>query len=232
MAFLIFFGAMCYGGNNFKILSRPEVCIKTSITAPLQTSLKNETVSFSNIVMLDFSSLYFDIGFSLSDGHTDSVVRSFIKPLSLRWCEFGIGAGYHLYDYFTSFIEQDILSGCYFNFNCCDWLKIQVHSGHILKVTSFRDSSIDKRLVNSSWFVGLSFFFIVNDFFNIYFDFKSTDFYDYPFLGTPFFKLGGEIKCNKNISIGADYTLKMIDMIAVAESPSEMLMTFYGKIKF
>lgn len=229
---LLFTGAFCYSSNNFKILSKPNIGLKTSIIVPLKTSMKNQTVSFSNIIGLDFSSLYFDVGISFSDGHSDYVFQSFIKPLSLRFFEFGGGIGYHLYDYYSYFLEQDIISGCYFNFNCYKWFKIQIHSGHILKITSFNDSSIDKRLVNSSWFAGIKFNFILNELFNIYLDFKSTDYYDYPFLGTPFFKLGCEIKCTDNFLLGADYTLKIIDMIAVAETPSEMLMTFYGKINF
>lgn len=226
------FGGSLFGKNYFHLEKRPDIKIKSSLLYPTQPSLKNETLSLSNIVAFDFSSIDADVGFRISTDSSDTVLNFLITPLKNDGFELGAGLGYHFYDYFKVFTEQDIIFNSQVAFLKKDIFRFQINLGTFLKATFFRNNIITNNLWKPTAFIGFSFLWNINEHFKWYFSMSSIDYYDYSFLGTPFFKTGLDVIFSKRLSFGLDYTVKLIDMFAVAENISEMILGLYVRTRF
>lgn len=221
----------CFGENLFKINNVPKIKAITSVAAPIQMSLKNEGPSISNIFSFDFTSIKLNVGVSFNGKATDTIVDFLISPIKLNNFQWSIWTGYHLYDYFGSFREHDFLAGSYVLFYPIKNLWLKLDNGSILKTTDFYNTEITNILFKASYFLGFSVIWDINDIFRTYVEARSLSTFDYPLMGTPFFSLGVEARCTPKITIGIDYTVKMIDMVAVAENISEMLLQIYSRIE-
>ena len=231
LAFLVLFLPLGYSTNYFKIQKSPIIRTEVGVTAPIQVSLKNEGPIFSNILSLDFDSLLLDSGFSVNEKSTDSIIDLLVTPITLQKFKWSLWLGYHLYDYFTSFYENDFLFGSFVIFNPIKSLRIKIDNGSILKLTSFKNNDINNPIFKCSYFLGLSIIWDINHLFRTYAQACSTSTFDYSLFGTPFFTLGFEVNCTNKIVLGTDFQMKLIDMVAVAENISEMLLRFYLRIK-
>lgn len=230
--FLFFGNIKLFAKNDFKINKRPDVGLKMSFLYPVQPSLKNQTLSLFSIVDLDFSSIDLDAGFRVSTDSTDSVVNFLITPLKFSLFELGLGCGYHFYDYFKVFTEQDIILNSHFAFLKGDIFRLQLNAGAFFKASFFKNQIITNNLWMHTIFLGLSLVWNINEHFRWFLSVSSIDYFDYAMIGTPFFKSGLDINFSHRLSFGADYTVKLIDMVAVAENISEMLLSVYVKVSF
>lgn len=199
---------------------------------PIQPSLKNESLSLSSIVYLDFSSIDVNGGFRFSPYSTDSVFNFLVTPLKLNIFELGAGCGYHFYDYFTSFVEHDIILNSHVAFLKDNIFRLQLNMGSFFKATFFKNKIITNNLWTPTIFLSLSFVWNINEHFRFFISASSIDYFDYSVIGTPFFKSGVDLIFSDKLSFGADYTMKFIDMIAVAENISEMLLSIYARVSF
>ena len=196
---------------------------------PVWESMKNQAPFISSVVNLDFGSLYGDGGYNLSNIYSDTVFNFYIKPLAEKHFELDVGIGYHLYDYFTKFFENDFLFKSNLSYVYKDIIRLQLNLGCFGKVTIFKEKSLNNVSYFSAIF-GIDFLWNINKYLKLYLGANTIDYFDYSLIGTPYFDLGLEYKADEKLAIGMGYKIKMIDMIAVAENISEMLLSFYMKV--
>lgn len=221
----------CYGANDFKIINKPKIELETAFVVPTQSSVRNESPALSNKIKLDFYSIYTDASFYLNINSTDTVLSVMTVPLSYNFFQMGIGVKYHLYDYFESFLENDLLFNQYFAFLYKDILKLQINTGYDIKLTTFKNKSLNPLFYQTLLF-GVDFSWNINDLIQIYLGVNSMSEYDFSLIGTPIYNLGGNFKLKEDLTLGVNYEVKMIDMLAVAETISEMLLKIYMKVSF
>ena len=228
--FISFFSPI-FAKNYFKVESKPIIRTEASISAPVRPSLKNENPRFSNVLSFDFDSIYCDVGFSFNTKATDTIVDFRITPLNYEKVWWAFWMEYHFYDYFDIFREHDFLTGSYVVLNFFKPVEFKLDTGVFLKLTDFYNPIITNEIPKGSYFLGFSLSWDINKLFKTFFEAKSLSLYDYPPFGTVFFTLGLECNCTDKITIGCDYKTKYIDMGAVAENISEMLLRFYMRFE-
>ena len=228
---MIYAMSYSYGENSFRISKKPEISFRTSITAPIQQSMKNRFPSVSSAIFFDFNSLYGELGFNICIDSSDTVLNLFLKPLAFDRFELGVGLGYHIYDYFSSFLEHDFLFNNYIACLYSDILRVQINFGLFEKVTKFKNLNKARLLCYTTFIFGVNINWNISKYIKLYSGVNSIDYYDYSLFGTPYFSSGIQLSLKDNFNVGIEYKMKLIDMVAVAENISEMLLTFYMKVR-
>lgn len=227
---MLFIAGNCYGKNNFKISNKPDVDIKMTWAVPVLQSMKNRGPSFSNIVKLDFNSLYGDIGYNLNTDFSDTVLNFFVKPVSTKYFELDIGAGYHLYDYFSTFLEHDFIFRNNLSFVYKDIIRLRVNLGLFYKLTAFKNINIPEPVNYFTGILGIDFFWKINRLLRFSLGVNFVDYFDYSLMGTPYINLGLNCQLKEKLAVGMECKVKMIDNLAVTANISEMLLNLYFKV--
>ena len=229
--FLIVFGFYCYGENDFKILKSPKIEFQTSFTMPIKQSLRNESPAVTNKIKFDFYSINTDASVYLTVNSTDTVLSVMTIPVSYKLFQLGVGFKYHLYHYFNIFYENDFLFNQFFAFLYKDIIRLQINTGYDLKLTEFKNPIINP-VFYQTILLGMDFIWNINKYIQVFVGVNSMSDYDFSLIGTPIYNLGANFKIKDKLSIGVNYETKMIDMVAVAETVSEMLLTVNMKVLF
>lgn len=230
LLFLFIFSISCFGLNDFKIIKTPDVDLKTTFTMPIQKSLRNEAPSVSTRIKLDFYSFNAAASFNVTVNSLDTVLSVLTIPFSFNLFEVGVGAKYHLYDYFDSFLENDFLLNQYFAFLYKDIIRLQINTGYSLKYTLFKFNKFIEPVFYQTIYLGLDFIWNITKYIQLYAGANSMSDYDFSLIGTPFYNLGFNFNLKENLMVGFNYEIKMIDMVAVAETFSEMLLSIYMEV--
>lgn len=220
----------CFGQNDFKILTRPDVNLEMSFYIPTKTSMRNEGPAYGNTIGVDFYSLKADASVYLTKTSADTVLSFFVQPYTSHFFKLGLDSKYHLYDYWDIFVEHDFLFGQYFTFFYKNHFSFTINTGYDLKITCFRNENITS-LIYHTVLIALNFSWNINNFIELYGGASTMGKYDFSLVGTPIYDLGFNFKLKENLTIGFNYEMKMIDMIAVSENISEMMLNLYMRVK-
>lgn len=170
-----------------------------------------------SIVRSDFKELTMDAGCSLQGHRFDFTTSASYMPTFFNYIQAGLGINYHFYRYFQIFSENDfIISG---DIKTCRnrIFDCEIGAGFALKYAVI--DSIQKFVpgfLDYSLWLGFRADWKFTPNFDFYFSVKTTDYFDYPLLGTPFFKLGTNWRLLENFALNTELTIKMVDIITSA----------------
>ncbi len=134
----------------------------------------------------------------------------------------GLGFTYHFTRYYDEFSENDFLPSLRFCWCKTSFFNVNFAIGLMLKKSIIDEvNNYQLNLFKNSFFLGLRFDWNINSAFNVWCSIASVDYYDYPLLGTPFFKCGVSYKFRDNVSLDSTLTFKYVDMITSAVYLSE-----------
>lgn len=203
---------------------KPELEFSVSPCISFKRDLRNDVMFIESYASADFKELFLDSGLSLQSEKFDFTTRAHYMPLFLDIFRAGIGVDYHFYRYFGVFSENDLLLSLRLKWCRTDFFNLEFDGGFLFKFTSIDLMSSYKSSLNTpSYFLEVSMNWQFTPLFDFYCSVKSIDYFDYPLLGTPFFKVGCDYQFAENLKLNADLTLKFVDMITSAVYLSECI---------
>lgn len=226
------FSAFC-STVNFFTTEKQEMALAAGFTACFKNDLKVEPIFISSSYYADYKELYMDCGFAIQNQKMDFTSNVFYMPTFFDLFRAGLGFGYHGYVYSGEFTENDVLFSARFKWCKSDFYNASFVAGFLVKTSEINAMSRYKKdLFERSYFLELMFKWTFSSKFNLYCSVSSIDYFDYPLLGTPFFKGGVNYKFNDNIGLEAAMTLKCVDMITSAVYLSECNLKTNVKVYF
>ena len=233
IGFLVFITAGFSESIHWFTPGRPEIQTSFIIPASLKCDLQNEVLGLENYTSFDFKELYLDCGFSMQAEKFNFTTGVYYMPLFLEKFRLGIGLNYHLYRYFETFTENDIVPSIRFRWCRTDFFNLDFDCGFIYKIADIDAMHNYKSSLNDfSYFLELFMRWQFTPTFDFYFSLKSIDYFDYPLLGTPFFKTGFDYEFTEGAKLNIDLTLKFVDMITSAVYLSECILRTGVKVNF
>ncbi len=212
---------------------KPEIEFSISPCFSFKRDLRNDTIFLETYTASDFKELFMDCGLSLQSEKFDFTTRVHYMPLFLECFQAGIGIDYHFYRFFGTFSENDLLLSLRFKWCRTDFFNLELDGGFLFKFTSIDLMHSYKSSLNTpSYFLELAMSWQFTPLFDFYCSVKSIDYFDYPLLGTPFFKAGFDYQFAENLKLNADLTLKFVDMITSAVYLSECIFRTGVKVYF
>ena len=214
----IFMLASCFSeAIHWFTPDKPEIQNTFVIPLSLKSDLQNETFGFENYNSFDFKELYLDCGLSLQKEKFNFTTGVYYMPLFFNTFRAGVGLNYHLYRYFDTFTENDIVPSIRFCWCRFDFFSMEFNSGYIIKIADIDAMREYKSSINDfSYFLEFSMKWQLSPVLELYCSAKTIDYFDYPLLGTPFFKAGVDYELTERIKLNADLTFKFVDMITSA----------------
>ena len=233
ICFMFFsFSAFCQNVNFFT-KGKPEMSLSSGLSLWLKNDLHAGPFAFDSSFSADCKELYFDCG-TLFQPHTfDFTGNVFYMPTFFGNFRAGLGFGYHYSRYYNEFSENDFLPSLRFCWCKTSFFNVNFALGLLLK-NSMIDEVNDYQLniFTNSFFLGLRFDWNITPVFNVWCSIASVDYYDYPLLGTPFFKFGAGYKFRDNVSLDSTLSFKYVDMITSAVYLNECIYKTAIKVYF
>ena len=212
---------------------KPELEFSVTPCFSFKRDLRNDAIFIETNASADFKELFLDSGLSLQSQKFDFTTRAHYMPLFLDIFQAGIGVDYHFYRFFGVFSENDLLLSLRFKWCRTDFFNLEFDGGFLFKFTTIDLMSSYKSSLNTpSYFLELSMSWQFTPIFDLYCSVKSIDYFDYPLLGTPFFKVGCDYQFAENLKLNAELTLKYVDMITSAVYLSECIFRTGVKVYF
>lgn len=231
---LLFFAFPAFCGSvNLFTNARPDMTASVGISGCLKRDLRAAPFILDSRFSADFKELYFDCGSALQDQKFDFTTNVFYMPTFFEKFRAGVGAGYHFYRYFNEFSENDIL----FSLRFC-WCKTSFFNWNFTAGFLLKNSLIDamtkykSSLFTNSYFLDLRFDWNFTPLLNVWCSVSSIDYFDYPLIGTPFFKGGLSYKFLNNVSLDFSLSFKFVDMITSAVYLNECILKTGVKVYF
>lgn len=233
LCMLLFAAPAFCGSVNLFTNARPDMTASVDLSACLKRDLRAAPFILDSRFSADFKELYFDCGSALQDQKFDFTTNAFYMPTFLEKFRAGLGFGYHFYRYFNEFSENDIL----FSLRFC-WCKTSFFNWSFTAGFLLKNSLIDamakykSSLFTNSYFLDLRFDWNFTPQLKAWCSVSSIDYYDYPLIGTPFFKGGLSYKFIDNVSLDLSLSFKFVDMITSAVYLNECILKTGVKVYF
>lgn len=218
---------------NFFSTENPEYVFSAGFGLPYTKDLRMEENPAEFKFSTDFTELYADSGVCFTGNKFDFATHAKYMPTFFDWFRAGFGFTWHYYKYSDIFYENDLI----FTHNFT-WCKGPVFSfdfeiGFLLKWAVIESVKAFKPYIFTDTYVlGFGFNWKVFDWLKFYLSVKSVDFFDYPNIGTPYFKFGADFRFLQNFGASIDFTLKYVDMFASAVYLSESVTRVSFKVVF
>ena len=219
-------------GVNFFTPKRPEISVKQNVQFNILQDSKERSIGFSTIADFDMKELNGSLGLNLSSNIVEFTTEIVYEPTFFNLFNLGVGGIYHIYQFMEMFTEQDVLLCGYFKINLNSLFEVSFRAGcfqkrsELLKVKKnniFYDNKINIiTLLN----------FYPNDLWKLYFEFGTSNYFNYPLFFTGIFTFGGEFDLVKNkYSLGIDLTAKFYDMVVNNQDLSQLNVRIFGRYK-
>ncbi|NLC93282.1 MAG: hypothetical protein GX677_07475 [Treponema sp.] len=236
LTFLFIASYQIFAQINFFTVEKPSIELRTDVDFPIKKDLKFENIGISNSVTAKMNELYTNLGVRISKSTFDLVTEAVYAPTFFNIVNIGAGFTYHFYNYFNTSYENDILAGVYFSWHKGPIFRFDGRVCYFAKIATILDNSYsfikkNETLKNTSVVINLHFLWQIASWINVYFNFESSNYYDYVLFGTPFFTTGFQINAINNLSFGSDIKIKMVDMFTVPPSISELKINTFVKVR-
>lgn len=230
--FLFASPAFC-GTVNLFTEGRPDMTACIGVSGCLKRDLRSAPFILDSSFSADFKELYFDCGSALQNQKFDFTTNVYYMPTFYGKFRSGLGIGYHFYRYFNEFSENDILFSLRFCWCKTSFFNVDFSTGFLLKNTII-DAMVNYKshLFTNSYFLDLRFDWNFTPKFNLWCSISSIDYFDYPLLGTPFFKSGVSYKILDDVGLDLSLSLKFVDMITSAVYLNECILKAGVKVYF
>lgn len=211
-------------------LEMPDLSAQWGVSFPARRDVRNPSPAEDFIVAADFTNLHLDSGIKYQCNQLDLTNRIFYMPHVLDCIQAGGGFTWHFYRYIDVFTENDLtLTGRF------RWIAGPVFSFENSLGLLFKFASIDAIKEYKPVIFNLSYQheLLCNWHLNttdLWFALNLQDYFDYPLAISPFFKFGVNYATKQNTVLGADLTLKFIDMFFSAVYLNEAVMRFTVKV--
>ena len=211
----------------------PEHSITWAQSIPIKKDLRANSPAEQIIFAYDAKEIRLDAGFQYQADQFDFATHLFYMPTFYDTFQAGIGINYHLYRYFDEFSESDFIESLRFRWIRGSVFSLECGAGYIYKIASIDAvKSYTNRIYSFSYHFDLLVNWKIKQVFDLWFSLKLQDYFDYPLAISPFYKFGFDVKCAPNLVLGADYSLKYVDMFFSAVYLNQSVARFFCKVVF
>ena len=210
---------------------RPEIVTSFAVGFPYAEDLRVDSNPAEIKVTADMQELYMDAGIAVSGVKFDFATHASYMPLFFNRFRAGLALNYHFYRYSDIFYENDYILAARFK-----WCKGPVFSVDCGIGLFMKFAVIDilqeyvPYLFDGSYVLDVCFNWKITSWASCFFSLSSTDYFDYPLIGTPFIKFGADFRILPVFGLGVDLTLKYVDMITSAVYLNESILRVAFKV--
>ncbi len=211
----------------------PEHSITWAHSFPVKKDLRANTPAEQLIIAYDAKEIRIDAGLQYQANQVDFTTHFFYMPTFYNTFQAGIGLNYHAYRYIDEFYESDFIESLRFRWIRGPVFSLECGAGYLYKIASIDAvKSYSSRIYSFSYHFDLLLNWKIKQVFDLWCSLKLQDYFDYPLAISPFYKLGFDVKCGPNLILGADYSLKFVDMFFSAVYLNQSVARVFCKVVF
>ena len=219
------------GAVNWFTKGMPVLSLQWGVSFPSKRDLRNPMPSEDLIAAADFRELRLNSGLKYQYDQLDFTNNIIYMPTFFNTFQTGLGLNWHFYRYFQTFTENDLIISARFR-----WIKGPVFSFENAIGGLFKFAAIDAIrqykpcIFNFSYHFSLLCNWKLNQKSDVWCALNLQDYFDYPLAVSPFFKFGADYALKPEMRVGADVTLKYVDMFFSAVYLNECILRLTCKV--